>query len=135
MSKNLAVNTVGPIDIFVHLLKKSSNLRLILVTSSLGSLQESSDPPSDYYKIKADYPYDSYRASQVALNMILKGEKIKMWGGDPDWLATDLADAETMRKLEAPHPSGETEQIARCVSGEPGADVGKFVDSYGIEKW
>ena len=142
--ENLAVNTVGPVvvtDTFVHLLKNSPDPRLIFVTSSLGSLQETSDPSSIYYSTKAEYPYDYYRASKAALNMILieyhkrEGDKIKMWGGDPGWLATDLANAETMRKLGAPHPSVGAEQIARCVKGERDADVGKVVGRYGVGKW
>ena len=64
-----------------------------------------------------------------------EGDKIKMWGGDPGWLATDLANAEIMRKLGAPHPSVGAEQIARCVRGERDADVGKVVGKYGIGKW
>ena len=139
----MTVNTVGPIvvtDIFLHLLKKSSDPRLILVTSSLGSLPESSDCPSFYYKLKADYPSNSCRASKVALNMIFEfpkreGDKIKMWGGDTDWLATDFANAEMIRKLGAPHPSVRAKQVASRVEGERDADVGKDVDKYGIGKW
>ena len=111
------------------------------MTSSLASFQESSDPSSIYRKVKADYHYGSYRANKVALNVILiefhkgEGDKIKMWGGNRDLLSTDLTNAQIMSKPGTPHPSGETEQSTRCVSGERGADVGKFVDSYGIGKW
>ena len=141
--ENLVVDTVGPIvvtDIFLQLLNKSSDPRLIFVTSSLGFLQESSDS-SSIYKAKADYPYSSYPASKAAFNMILiefhkrEGDKIKMWGGDPGWLATDLANAEMMRKLGARHPSVGAEQVARCVKGERDADAGKVFDKNGIGKW
>ena len=137
----MAVNTVSPINIFLHLLKKSSVPRLILITSSLASFQESSDPSSIYHKVKADYHYGSYRANKVALNVILiefhkrEGDKIKMWGGDRDSLSTDLANAQIRRKLGTPHPSDEIEQSTRCVSGERGADIGKFVNNYAIGNW
>lgn len=141
--ENLAVNTVGPIvvtDIFLLILKKSSNPRLIFVTSSLGSLRDFIDP-SSIYEVKADYHDDSYRASKDALNMILiefhkrEGDKMKVWGGDADWLATNMANAEMMRKLGAPHPSVGAKQISRCVVGEHDANFGNFVGKYGIGKW
>ena len=142
--ENLAVNTVGPVvvtDAFVGLLKKSSDPRLIFVTTSLASLLHATDPSSMYYQTKASYPYDYYRASKAALNMIMveynkrEGQHIKMWGGDPGWLATDLANKEMMQKLGAPHPSVGGNEIARCIKGERDEDVGKVVGKYGIQKW
>ncbi|RMD40867.1 hypothetical protein DV735_g4274, partial [Chaetothyriales sp. CBS 134920] len=144
LRENLAVNTVGPVlvtDAFLALLKKSSDPRLVFVTTSLASLQHATDPSSLYYSTKATYPYDYYRASKVALNMILvefnkrEGQHIKMWGGDPGWLATDLADKALMEKLGAPHASVGGNEIARCIKGERDADVGKVVGKYGIQKW
>lgn len=90
LRENLAVNTVGPVlvtNAFVELLKKSSDPRLVFVTTSLASLLHATDPSSLYYQTKATYPYDYYRASKVALNMIMveynkrEGQMIKMWGG------------------------------------------------------
>ncbi len=142
--EDLAVNTVGPVvitDAFLHLLKASPDPRLIFVTSSLGSLQESSDPSSIYYATDPIFPFDYYRASKAALHMILielhkrEGNKIKMWGADPGWLATDLDGLKMIRQLEAPYPPGGAEQIARCVKGERDADVGKVVVKDGIVKW
>ena len=142
--ENLAVKTVGPVvvsDTFLHLLKKSIDPSPILVTSSLGSLQVSSGSSSIDYNTRADYPSNYYRASKAALNMTLikfqkrEGDKIKMWGGETGWLATDLANAEMMRKVGAPHLSVWLEQIASCVKGERDADVGKILDKYGIRMW
>lgn len=144
LRENLAVNTVGPVvvtDAFVGLLKKSSDPRLIFVTTSLASLLHATDPSSMYYQTKASYPYDYYRASKAALNMIMveynkrEGQDIKIWGGDPGWLATDLANKEVMEKLGAPHPSVGGNEIARCIKGERDEDVGKVVGKYGVQKW
>ena len=141
--ENLAVNTVDPIvviDIFLQILKKSSNPRLIFVTSSLGSLKDSSDP-SSIHEVKADYHDNSCRASKDALNMILiefhkrEGGKMEVWGGDADWLVTNLTNAEMMRKLGAPHPSVGAEQISRCIKGEHDTNSGIVVGIYGIGKW
>ena len=86
-------------------------------------------------------PPTIYRASKAALNMTLikfqkrEGDKIKMWGGETGWLATDLANTEMMRKVGASHLSIWLEQIASCVKGERDADVGKILDKYGIRMW
>jgi NAD(P)-dependent dehydrogenase (short-subunit alcohol dehydrogenase family) len=141
--ENLATNVVGPVvvtDAFEPLLLKSSDPRVIFVTSSLGSLAHSSDPSSIYYTTKAAYQYDYYRASKAALNMVMveygkRMPQIKVWGGDPGWLATDLADKKRMESLGAPHPSVGGNEIARIVKGERDADVGKVVGKYGVQKW
>ncbi|RMZ82561.1 hypothetical protein DV738_g1478, partial [Chaetothyriales sp. CBS 135597] len=144
LRENLAVNTVGPVlvtEAFLPLLKKSADPRLVFVTTSLASLHHATDPSSLYYSTKAPYPYDYYRASKVALNMIMvefnkrEGRQIKVWGGDPGWLATDLADKALMEKLGAPHASVGGNEIARCIKGDRDADVGKVVGKYGIQKW
>ena len=143
--ENLAVNTVGPVivtDAFVSLLRKSSDPRLIFVTTSLASLDHATDPTSPYYQTKASYPYDYYRASKVAVNMLMiefrkrEGPHIKMWCGDPGWLATDLANNKAlMEKLGAPPASMGGNEIARIVKGERDADEGKVVGKYGVQKW
>ena len=60
---------------------------------------------------------------------------MKVWGGDADWLATNMTNAEMMRKLGAPHPSVGAKQISRCVVGEHDANFGNAVGKYGIGKW
>ena len=64
-----------------------------------------------------------------------EGDKIKMWGGDTDWLATDSANAEMISKLGAPHPLMRAKQVASHAKGERDADVGKDVDKYGVGSW
>lgn len=141
--ETMATNVTGPVivtETFDALLKKSADPRVIFVTSSLGSLSHASDPESRYYASKASAQYDYYRASKAALNMIMiqygkRSPSVKVWGGDPGWLATDLADKELMRKLGAPHASVGGAEIARIVKGERDADVGRVVGEYGVQKW
>ncbi|PYH40871.1 putative carbonyl reductase [Aspergillus saccharolyticus JOP 1030-1] len=140
---NMATNVVGPVvvtDAFEPLLKAATDPRIIFVTSSLGSLGHASNPNSIYYSTKASYPYDYYRASKAALNMIMveygkRNPEIKVFGGDPGWLATDLANKEQMQKLGAPHPEVGAREIVRIVLGERDEDVGKVVGKYGVQIW
>ena len=60
---------------------------------------------------------------------------MKVWEGDADRLVTNLANAEMMRKLGAPHPSVGDEQISRCAKGEHDANFGNVISKYGNGKW
>ena len=70
----LTTNTGGPVmvtDIFLDLLRKSSDPRLVLVGSSGGSLIHAADPISPYYGSETGMQFSHYRASKAALNMLL----------------------------------------------------------------
>ncbi|MCJ1399849.1 hypothetical protein MMC11_003052 [Xylographa trunciseda] len=64
-----------------------------------------------------------------------EGQHIKMWGGDPGWLATDLANKEAMQKLGAPHTSVGGNEMTGIIKCERDEDVGKVVGRYGAQKW
>lgn len=143
--ENIATNTVGPVVVtnaFAHLLRNSADPRLIFVGSSLGSLVHASNPASPYYQSKAGSNFMEYRASKAALNMLmieynkaLKPDGIKVWTADPGLLATNLVNAEAVRKLGAPGPEVGGELVASVIRGERDADVGKVIGRYGTGEW
>lgn len=143
--ENLATNTVGPVVVtnaFAHLLRKSSDARLIFVGSSLGSLGQASDPSSPYYQSKAGSNFMEYRASKAALNMLMieyhkmwKEDGVKVWTADPGLLATNLVNADAVRKLGAPGPEVGGELVASVIRGDRDVDVGRVVGRYGIGEW
>ena len=78
---------------FMDLLKKSSEPRIVNVTSGLGSLTLHNDPTWKYYKVKAAI----YNSSKAALNMFtislayeLRDTPFKVNAVDPGFTATDF---------------------------------------------
>lgn len=138
----LAINVVGALsttEAFLPLLRKSSNPRLVFVTSAMGSLTYSSDPSSRHFG-----PYgNEYRASKAALNMLmvqyagrLGGEVIKVFGADPGFCATNFTgDPESLKKLGATEPDVGGKLVASVVGGERDPDVGKVSGLHGVGAW
>ena len=78
---------------FVDLLQKSAQPRIVMVSSSMGSLTLHSDPDWKYYQVKAAV----YTASKSALNMYtvnlayeLRDTLFKVNAVDPGYVATDF---------------------------------------------
>ncbi|KAH8814898.1 putative short chain dehydrogenase/reductase [Xylogone sp. PMI_703] len=141
LRENFAVNCIGVVSVteaFLPLLRKSSSPRLIFVSTSVGSLTLASDPRSKYYSSAAN----EYRASKAALNMLmvqywvkLGPEGFKVFGADPGLIATNLIDADQVRKRGAAEPQVGGDRIVRVIRGERDADVGKVSGEYGISPW
>lgn len=94
--KTYETNVYGPIRVtqaFIDLLKKSSEPRIVNVSSSQGSLTLASDPASTYYPHKASV----YQSSKSALNMYtinlayeLRDTAFKVNAVDPGFTKTDF---------------------------------------------
>ncbi|KAL8789474.1 MAG: hypothetical protein Q9195_006799 [Heterodermia aff. obscurata] len=141
----LTTNTIGPVmvtDKFLDLLRKSSNPRLVLVSSSGGSLTHAADPNSPYYGSKTGMQFSHYRASKAALNMLLieyhktlGQEGFRVMGADPGLVVTNFLNAEKVRALGAPEADVGGRTVAEVVKGERDADMGRVVGRYGVSPW
>ena len=135
---------------FVPLLLKSSDPRLLFITSGLSSfdkLTKAFSPhghvvPAGWPKPTADFVIpDAYRSSKMALNSAmlswywqLKEDGVKVWAVSPGFLATGLGGVkERLVQAGAGHPSVGGKLIASVVRGERDGDVGKVVAQNGVQ--
>ncbi|KAG9192474.1 hypothetical protein G6011_11208 [Alternaria panax] len=111
----------------IPLMKRSSNPRIINVSSGLGSISAISDHSGPYSGVK----YPGYRMSKAALNMLtayqynqLKPNGFKVWAYCPGFVVTDLGGDREQRK-ENGIESSETSAkgLLEIVQGERDADV------------
>ncbi len=121
-------------EILTPLLLKSSNPRLIYISSSLGSITERSDPNNEAYQAE----YSEYRMSKAALNMLAACKykefegKVKVWAFNPGYVVTNLSGTgekgiEERKKNGAGDPRQSAEAIVGIVGGKRDADVGGFI--------
>lgn len=139
--ETLAVNVVGSVSVteaFLPLLRKSSDPRLIFVSSSVGSITHASDPKSPYHRPQGN----EYRASKAALNMYvaqyqckLSPEGFKVFGADPGLVVSNLVNAENQRARGGVEGYVGGERIATVLKGERDADVGRVCGVYGVLPW
>jgi NAD(P)-dependent dehydrogenase (short-subunit alcohol dehydrogenase family) len=137
----LNVNCVGVMSVteaFLPLLRKSASPRLVLVSSSIGSITHASNPDSPYYRAGGE----QYRMSKAALNMLmnqyhvrLAGEGFKVFGADPGLVITNLSNMEDQRKRGGVEGHVGGERIATVVRGDRDQDAGKVCGVYGISPW
>ena len=90
------VNALGPFLVtqaFLPLLRKAKGARVVMMSSGLGSIAETSDPAASYWNVGAA----GYSASKAALNMLtvklakdLAADGIRVNAADPGYTATDL---------------------------------------------
>ncbi|WP_231511488.1 SDR family NAD(P)-dependent oxidoreductase [Chondromyces apiculatus] len=90
------VNVFGPLRVtraFLPLLRATSNARIVMVGSGLGSLALQSDPSNGFSR----WPAFAYSSSKTALNALtvglaneLRGEGIAVTVVNPGFVATDL---------------------------------------------
>lgn len=143
MKEIFEVNTAGQAAVteaFKPLLKKSSNPRVIFLTSSLGSITLRCDPTNKSYHGSGI----AYRVSKAGLDMLaacyakeLHDEfKCKVWALDPGLVATNLTgDAESLRARGALEPSTSAVTIMDTCLGKRDADVGKLIYKDGVYPW
>lgn len=133
---------------FVPLLLKSSDPRLLFITSGLSSAERMSEAhypipppiPAGWPKKAAVLP-SAYRASKTALNMmmlswhwVLKEDGVKVWSVSPGFLATGLGGQRaSMARRGAGPASAGGELITTFIEGGKDADVGKVVGGSGIQ--
>lgn len=141
-----ATNATGPAivtDVFKPLLLRSSNARLIYITSSLGSLTIMSDPNDIRYNV----PAKAYSISKAALNMLMVqdakelGPKgVKVWAMCPGFVESNLRgktqeDYDVAAKRGALPASTSAETAMRIITGGEDANVGKYVHKDGLYPW
>ncbi|OHE98620.1 short-chain dehydrogenase [Colletotrichum orchidophilum] len=155
LNKSYDVNTSGThviTHVFAPLLIKSSDPRLLFITSGLSTLngidsvgllpfQPGTITPAGWPK-----PFTlqaGYRSSKTALNMVmqnwhwlLKADGVKVWCISPGALATGLGgNPDLLKKMGAGEPSQGGRLIKQVVEGERDSDVGKVVNKDGIQPW
>lgn len=143
----------------IPLLLKSSDPRLMFVTSGTSSLTETdpenwgamqhlalinASPAGGWPKEKEVNPITTYRTSKTGLNMlmrewvrILKEDGVKVWAISPGFLATGLGGIgkEQLLKMGALEPSVGGQFIRDVVQGKRDQDVGKVIRSNMIQSW
>jgi NAD(P)-dependent dehydrogenase (short-subunit alcohol dehydrogenase family) len=151
-NKTWDVNTTGTY-ILTHtlapLLLKSSDPRLVFVTSGLSTLTEHENPMIPLNKSpgkgwpKEGYAVAAYRSSKTGMNMmmrewsrILKEDGVKVWCISPGFLATGLgSDAETNKKMGAEDPMLGANFVRDVIEGAWDRDVGKVIRRSGVQPW
>ncbi|MCJ1443998.1 MAG: hypothetical protein MMC23_004498 [Stictis urceolatum] len=142
---HILTNTLAP------LLLKSSEPRLLFITSGTSNLKSTEDttfrlsmaPEKGWPKPMA-FPIASYRSAKTGMNMMarewercLRNDGVKVHIISPGMLATGLAngDAATMRKMGAEEPNVGGEFIRDVVQGARDDDKGLIVMRGGVQPW
>jgi NAD(P)-dependent dehydrogenase (short-subunit alcohol dehydrogenase family) len=146
------VNTTGThilTHTFIPLLLKSSDPRLLFITSGTATLTDSANtsvginisPPKGWPK--QGISLAAYRSSKTGMNMMmrdwvrtLKEDGVKIWAISPGFLATNLGGSqERNKKMGAGDPALGGTFIRDVVEGARDADVGMVVRRGGIQPW
>jgi NAD(P)-dependent dehydrogenase (short-subunit alcohol dehydrogenase family) len=124
------VNVFGPVRVtqaFVPFLRKAGQGRIVMMSSSLGSIAELLDMTSGTYGVNLL----GYNSSKSALNMItvcfakeLAASGIKVNAANPGYVATDLNDHQGYRTVE----QGATIAVHLATLGPMGPTAGFFND-------
>ncbi len=124
------VNVFGPVRVtqaFVPLLRKAGQGRIVMMSSSLGSIGEQLDMTSGTYGVNLL----GYNSSKSALNMItvsfakdLAAHGIKVNAGNPGYVATDLNGHQGYRSVE----QGAAIAVHLATLGPMGPTAGFFSD-------
>ncbi|KAG0645379.1 Short-chain dehydrogenase reductase tropE [Hyphodiscus hymeniophilus] len=154
-NKSWSVNVTGAqvlTHVFVPLLLKSTNPRVIFLTSGTSTLEETyiSVYPFNHSPVKgwpkeqdpaASFP--AYRSSKTGLNMMmrewertLKHDGVKVFCCDPGFSATNLGGSpDQMKKIGAQDPAIGGAFIKDVVEGNRDQDAGKVLRIDGIQPW
>jgi NAD(P)-dependent dehydrogenase (short-subunit alcohol dehydrogenase family) len=124
------VNVFGPVRVtqaFVPFLRKAGQGRIVMMSSSLGSIGEQLDMTSGTYGVNLL----GYNSSKSALNMItvsfakeLAAHGIKVNAANPGYVATDLNNNQGYRTVE----QGATIAVHLATLGPMGPTAGFFSD-------
>lgn len=142
---------------FAPLLIRSTNPRLLFVTSGMSSLHEEREKQTPAEARAPKYPPGwpkggrtassnayAYRVSKTALNMallhwvrLLEADGVRCFGISPGFLATNLAgDPETMKKAGAADPALGGEFIRDVVEGSRDEQAGSIIRRGGsVQPW
>ena len=144
-------------ELFLPLLFKSRDPRIIFLTSGTASLTETEStaanpmlerinaaPAAGWPKEAKDVRYPAYRSCKVGLNMmmrewcrILRNDGVKVWSIAPGFLATGLGGVgpEFLKKAGAGDPSKGGEFIRDVVQGMRDGDEGKAIRADMVQAW
>ncbi len=124
------VNVFGPVRVtqsFVPFLRKAGQARIVMMSSSLGSIAEQLDMTSGTYGVNLL----GYNSSKSALNMItvsfakeLAAHGIKVNAANPGYVATDLNENQGYRTVE----QGAAIAVHLATLGPMGPTAGFFND-------
>ena len=134
LRETFETNVFGPAivtEAFEPLLRKSSNPRLIYVSSDQGSISNRLDPAYKYYKARGDH----YRMSKSALNMLSACHRVnyaefgfKVCAFNPGFCVTNLT-GERGRMMRIEHGARDARDAAvvlvGVVIGKRDADIEK----------
>ena len=143
-------------ETFVPLLVKSTNPRLIFITSGTACLTETENMADPIHvRINAapaaGWPKDpkiaslaAYRSCKTGLNMmmrewcrVLRNDGVKVWAVSPGFLATGIGGVgpEALKKLGAKDPSAGGEVIRDVIQGKRDHERGKVVRADAVQAW
>lgn len=158
-NKTWDVNVTGSqvmTELFIPLLLKSQDPRLIFITSGTASLTETEDtsnpmlerinatPAKGWPKDPKFARYPAYRSVKSGLNMMMRewyrtlhDDGVKVWTVSPGFLATGMGGvgAETLRKFGAKEPSEGGEFLRDVVEGKRDGDAGKAIKADRVQPW
>jgi len=136
---------------FVPLLLKSSEPRLLFVTSGTSTLAETEDPtyrlnvaPAKGWPKGPGFEIAAYRSSKTGMNMmmrnwerVLREDGVKVFCISPGFLATGLGgfSGELLSKMGAGQPSIGGEFMRDVIDGLRDEDQGKVIRKDTIQKW
>lgn len=134
-----ATNVFGPIAVletFLPELRKSSQGRIVNVSTTMGSLADQTDPSSAYYGMIVP----AYQSSKAALNNItialakaLADTSIKVTSVCPGFVQTDLT---PVNREQAPLTATQAAEVVVAAATLPDdAPSGTFIDSNGSVPW
>ncbi|KAH7378693.1 hypothetical protein BKA66DRAFT_513124 [Pyrenochaeta sp. MPI-SDFR-AT-0127] len=117
------------------LLKASKSLKIINVSSVMGSVTLMIDPTNPYRQIIAEV----YRMTKAALNMLTACQHTTLhevggtaWAFCPGYVVTDLAGDRESRISQGLESSETSAQgILEIMEGKRDSDIGKFITKYG----
>ncbi|KAJ4323128.1 hypothetical protein N0V94_002014 [Neodidymelliopsis sp. IMI 364377] len=151
-NKSWDVNVTGTYivtETFIPLLLKSSQPRLLFITSGTSTLTEHDNlampvnraPPKGWPKQM--FTVAAYRSTKTGMNMmvlewdrILKEDSVKVFAISPGFLATGLGgDAEVLKKMGGIDPNIGAELVRDVVEGRRDEDAGKVVRKNDIQPW
>jgi NAD(P)-dependent dehydrogenase (short-subunit alcohol dehydrogenase family) len=118
VKKIMKTNFYGPMNmntVFLPLLRKSDDARIINISSGMGALEDLFGAYAGYRLSKA-----GLNAQTILLSNDLRGENIKVFSMCPGWVKTEMGGAEAPR---TPEQGAET-AIWLATSDEP--ETGKF---------
>ncbi|KAG0159240.1 hypothetical protein PDIDSM_6761 [Penicillium digitatum] len=144
LNQIFSTNVIGATlvsEAFIPLLLKSESPYLIHVSSGLGSMQRATDPSSEIYAA----PWDEYRASKAALNMItaqmhkrLQSRGVRVFAFCPGLVRSNLRgeeEAAVSAQGKAGDPLESGRGILRIVLGERDGEAGGFINKDGLLPW